>query len=70
MARDRDVVLNLTLHSPSVQPGNTPYVRTSADLDVFFANLRSVLEFCVRSLGARCLTLREYHQHLIQTQSP
>ena len=70
MGVESDVVLNLTLHSPSVQPGNTPYVRTAADLEAFFANLRSVLEFCVRSLGARCMTLREFHQHLIQTQSP
>jgi hypothetical protein len=69
MAGERDVVLNLTLHSPSIEPGNTPYVRTAADLEMFLKTLRSVLEFCIRSLGARCLTLREYHQHFIQTYS-
>jgi hypothetical protein len=69
MSDDGETVLNLTLHSPSVQPGNTPYVRTTEDLDAFFSNLRSVLEFCIRSLGARCMTLREYHHHLLQTQT-
>jgi hypothetical protein len=69
MSDDGETVLNLTLHSPSVQPGNTPYVRTTEDLNAFFSNLRSVLEFCIRSLGARCMTLREYHHHLLQTQT-
>src|SRR3546814_13479563 len=26
-------VLNFSFHSPSLQPGNTPYVRSAADLD-------------------------------------
>lgn len=30
-------VLNLSFHSPSVAPGNTPYVRDAADLAAFFA---------------------------------
>ncbi|MCH7751940.1 MAG: hypothetical protein IH898_07285, partial [Planctomycetes bacterium] len=31
MANEPDVVLNVTLHSPSIQPGNTPYVRSEDD---------------------------------------
>jgi len=29
-------VLNFSFHSPSLQPGNTPYVRTDADLAAFY----------------------------------
>ena len=29
-------VLNFSFHSPSLQPGNTPYVRTEADLAAFY----------------------------------
>ncbi len=29
-------VLNFSFHSPSLQPGNTPYVRSPADLDLFY----------------------------------
>lgn len=29
-------ILNFSFHSPSLQPGNTPYVRTAADLDAFY----------------------------------
>lgn len=29
-------VLNFSFHSPSLQPGNTPYVRSGADLDRFY----------------------------------
>lgn len=29
-------VLNFSFHSPSLQPGNTPYVRSAADLDRFY----------------------------------
>lgn len=29
-------VLNFSFHSPSLQPGNTPYVRSDADLDRFY----------------------------------
>lgn len=29
-------ILTLSFHSPSLQPGNTPYVRDQADLDLFY----------------------------------
>jgi hypothetical protein len=32
----RLAVLNFSFHSPSLQPGNTPYVRSIADLDLFY----------------------------------
>lgn len=29
-------ILNFSFHSPSLRPGNTPYVRTDSDLDIFY----------------------------------
>lgn len=37
-------VLNFSFHSPSLQPGNTPYVRTDADLAAFYRWWDVVLE--------------------------
>jgi hypothetical protein len=63
LARDPEPVLSLTLHSPSVEPGHTPYVRSESDLERFYAVLTGALEFAVGQLGARCLTLSELHAH-------
>ena len=41
----------LHFHSPSLQPGNTPYVRTEEDLDAFLARLARVCRFFVEDLG-------------------
>lgn len=37
-------VLNFSFHSPSLQPGNTPYVRSDADLDLFYRWWDAVLD--------------------------
>ncbi len=63
-------MLNLTLHSPSIQPGNTPYVRSESDRDAFLDTLREVLHFCTERLAARCFTIREYHDFLLQSSVP
>jgi len=42
---------SLTFHSPSVEPGHTPYVRTDADLREFLARLDGFCEFFFRELG-------------------
>ena len=41
-------VLNFSFHSPSLQPGNTPYVRTAADLDLFYRWWDIVLDHLAR----------------------
>lgn len=41
-------VLNFSFHSPSLQPGNTPYVRTAADLDQFYRWWDEVLNHLTR----------------------
>src|SRR5690606_38134061 len=37
-------VLNFSFHSPSLQPGNTPYVRSEADLEQFYRWWEVVLD--------------------------
>ena len=41
-------VLNFSFHSPSLQPGNTPYVRSIADLDLFYRWWDIVLDHLAR----------------------
>jgi hypothetical protein len=46
----------LSLHSPSVVPGNTPYVRSDADLSVLLGRLQGYLAFFRDELSGRFLT--------------
>ncbi len=41
-------ILNFSFHSPSLQPGNTPYVRSDADLDLFYRWWDVVLDHLAR----------------------
>jgi hypothetical protein len=41
----------LSLHSPSLEPGHTPYVRNGADLEAFLDRLRCFLDFFRQELG-------------------
>jgi hypothetical protein len=46
----------LSLHSPSVVPGNTPYVRSDADLRILLGRLREYLAFFRDELCGRFMT--------------
>ncbi|HEY8609793.1 MAG TPA: glycosyltransferase, partial [Roseomonas sp.] len=46
-------VFLLTYHSPSLAPGNTPYVRTAEDRDRFLAWLDAFYTFFAEELGGR-----------------
>ena len=57
-------VLNFSFHSPSLQPGNTPYVRTAADLDHFYRWWDTVLDHLARrgvesTTGAEIMAMAE-----------
>ena len=41
----------LHYHSPSLEPGHTPYVRTEADLASFLNRLETVCRYFVEQLG-------------------
>lgn len=63
LASESDVILNVTLHSPSIAPGHTPYVRSEPELDEFLSRLKKLLLHAINRYDARCLTLREFAQH-------
>jgi hypothetical protein len=52
----------MTLHSPSVEPGHTPYVRTPADLQAFYDRMAHYFEFFFESLGGVPGTLDEFRR--------
>jgi hypothetical protein len=56
----------ISYHSPSLQPGNTPYVRTGADLQRFLAWLEGYLEFFLGDLGGRMSTPDEIYMAALQ----
>lgn len=52
-------VFVLTYHSPSLEPGNTPYVRTPEDLATFLRWLEELYDFFTTEIGGRCVSWRE-----------
>ena len=52
---------SLTYHSPSLEPGHTPYVRDGADLDRFLGSIEQVLTFFRDDLGGRFTTLSQVY---------
>ena len=49
-------VFAMTYHSPSLQPGNTPYVRDKADLKAFLGTLRRTLDYFLNEIGGKATT--------------
>ena len=41
-------ILVFSFHSPSLQPGHTPYVRTEDDLDAFYSWWRAAFDLLAR----------------------
>ena len=63
-------VFMLTYHTPSLQPGNTPYVRTPADLDRFLARLDAFYAFFAEEIGGRPARWRDVYDALQPGQAP
>src|SRR5215471_13678920 len=49
-------VFNFTYHSPSLVPGNTPYVKNEADLRAFLGRIERYLEFFAGEVSGRAAT--------------
>src|SRR5258708_33688248 len=49
-------VFSFTYHSPSLAPGNTPYVRSEADLRGFLQRIEEYLRFFTEEVGGRAAT--------------
>jgi len=52
----------MTYHTPSMVPGNTPYVRNEADLDRFLRWLEEFYDFFTHEIGGQCSTWRQVHE--------
>lgn len=57
-----------SLHSPSVLPGCTPYVRSVADRDKFLDTCRRYFQFFLRELGGVNHTTAELRAQAVDTQ--
>jgi hypothetical protein len=60
----------LTYHSPSLAPGNTPYVRSDEDLVRFLATIEEVLTFFRDRLGGEFTTLARYREQQGMAEVP
>jgi peptidoglycan/xylan/chitin deacetylase (PgdA/CDA1 family) len=60
MKADGVPLLNLIFHSSEAIVGGSPYNRTAAELDRFFARLEHVLAYVVNDLGAIPVTFSEF----------
>jgi glycosyltransferase involved in cell wall biosynthesis len=65
MIADEHRVFVLTYHSPSLEPGSTPYVRTAADLTHFLAWLEEFYDFFITEIGGRCVSWRDVRDALL-----
>jgi hypothetical protein len=61
---------SLVYHSPSLAPGNTPYVRSEADLHRFLATIEDVLTHFRDVIGGRFTTLTEVHARMRAAGTP
>lgn len=52
-------VFTLTYHSPSLEPGHTPYVRDKADLNAFLAAIKKIVTWFAALPDARFTTLED-----------
>jgi hypothetical protein len=62
-------VFVLTYHSPSLEPGNTPYVRTSEDLRRFLDWLSAFYDFFTNEIGGETSTWRAVRDILAASDS-
>jgi hypothetical protein len=62
MARRGHRLFSLTYHSPSLEPGHTPYVRDEAELACFLKAIEQVLTFFRDEMGGRFTTLSQVYR--------
>ena len=59
----------MTLHSPSLKPGCTPYVRTVEDRDAFLATIDRYCDFFMGELGGVPSTPAEVFDQVVRPRS-
>jgi glycosyltransferase involved in cell wall biosynthesis len=65
MANIGHKVFVLTYHSPSLEPGHTPYVRSKEDLTRFLAWLSEFYDYFTKDLGGICATWQDVRTALL-----
>jgi hypothetical protein len=70
LLRNGHRVFSFTYHSPSLAPGNTPYVRSEADLRAFLLRIEQYLDFFMGELGGRPATPFEIKALAEQSTAP
>jgi phosphatidylinositol alpha-1,6-mannosyltransferase len=63
-------IFMLQYHSPSLVPGNTPYVRNAYDLSEFMDRLTGFLSFFRDEIGGQFATPREVRERLLTLPKP
>jgi hypothetical protein len=63
-------VFVLTYHSPSLEPGNTPYVRSKQDLERFLNWLDEFYAFFTEEIGGVCSSWRDVRAALLAAEQP
>jgi hypothetical protein len=61
-------VFSFTYHSPSLEPGHTPYVRSAAELDGFVGTIERYLEFFFGEVGGRAATFHDVRNLCLATE--
>jgi phosphatidylinositol alpha-1,6-mannosyltransferase len=64
LLRRGERIFTLSYHSPSLEPGNTPYVRSHRDLAIFLDRISGFLSFFHDELGGIFLTAKELYDLL------
>jgi len=62
-------VFSFALHSPSLEPGHTPYVRSEADLERFLSRCRRLLDFFMGELGGVPTTPLKIREQFLRSMS-
>ncbi len=60
----------LSYHSPSLAPGNTPYVRSEGELAAFLQTIEEVLGYFRDTLGGSFTTLTALYEQMAQARAP
>lgn len=70
MIADGQRVFVMTYHSPSMEPGGTPYVQTEDDLVRFLAWLEEFYDFFTKDIGGACVSWRDVRDALLAGRQP
>jgi hypothetical protein len=62
-------VFSFALHSPSVEPGNTPYVTSQSDLERFLSQCRCFFDYFMGELGGVSTTPLEVKARLFRSRN-